>query len=107
METHVVFDIQGYVKSMTDAGADPRLAEAIAHGQIAYLNSTVATKKDIEELRAATKHDIELLQQSTKTAIAESETKLITALASFQFKIVAWNTGILAAFGSILIAILK
>ena len=96
METHTVFDIQGFVKSMTDAGADPRLAEAIAHGQIAYLNASVATKKDIE-----------LLQQSTKTAIAESETKMITALASFQFKIVAWNTGILAAFGSILIAILK
>ena len=107
METHAVFDIQGYVKSMTDAGAEPRLAEAIAHGQIAYFNATFATKKDIEDLRAATAKDIEGLRKDMTVELAKLETKLTTAIAESQFKIVAWNTGILAAFGSILVAILK
>ena len=84
MDTNVVFDTHAYVKSMTDAGAEPRLAEAIAQGQIAYLNATAATKtdianiqRDIEQLRAATKtdianiqRDIEQLRAATKTDIA-------------------------------------
>ena len=51
METNVVFDTHAYVKSMTDAGAQPRLAEAIAQGQIAYLNATAATKTDIANIQ--------------------------------------------------------
>lgn len=70
MDTNVVFDTHAYIKSMTDAGAEPRLAEAIAQGQIAYLNATAATKtdvaniqRDIEQLRAATKTDIANIQR--------------------------------------------
>ena len=95
METHTVFDIQGYVKSMTDAGAEPRLAEAIAHGQIAYLNATVATKKDIESLR-----------KDMTVELAKLETKLTKAIAESQFKIILSLGGLMALFGSI-IAILK
>ena len=51
MDTNVVFDTHAYVKSMTDAGAEPRLAEAIAQGQIAYLNATAATKTDIANIQ--------------------------------------------------------
>ncbi len=51
MDTSVVFDTHAYVKSMTDAGAEPRLAEAIAQGQIAYLNATAATKTDIANIQ--------------------------------------------------------
>ena len=106
METHAVFDIQGYVKSMTDAGAEPRLAEAIAHGQIAYFNATFATKKDIEDLRAATAKYIEGLRKDMTVELAKLETKLTTAIAESQFKIILSLGGLMAFFGSI-IAILK
>ena len=51
MDTNVVFDTHAYVKSLTDAGADPRLAEAIAQGQIKYLNATATTKTDVANIQ--------------------------------------------------------
>ena len=73
METNVVFDTHAYVKSMTEAGADPRLAEAIAQGQIAYLNATAATKTDIANIQ----RDIERLRAATQTDLANLESRLI------------------------------
>ena len=73
METNVVFDTHAYVKSMTEAGADPRLAEAIAQGQIAYLNATAATKTDIANIQ----RDIERLRVATQTDLANLGSRLI------------------------------
>ena len=52
METNVIFDTHEYIKSMTEAGADPRLAEAIAKGQVTYLTANAATKPDIERCKS-------------------------------------------------------
>ncbi len=103
METNVVFDTHAYIKSMTDAGAEPRLAEAIAQGQIAYLNATAATKTDIAKIQ----HDIELLRKDTKVEIANLETRLTKALSDTQFKIIVWNVGALFAFGGLLVALFR
>ena len=103
MDTNVVFDTHAYIKSMTEAGAEPRLAEAIAQGQIAYLNATAATKTDIANVQ----HEIELLRKDTKLEIAQLKTELTSALADSQFKIIVWNVGALFAFGGLLLAAFK
>ena len=48
MSNAVIFDTLAYAKKITDAGADPHVAEAIAHGQVEFLSQNVATKLDIE-----------------------------------------------------------
>ena len=59
METNVIFDTHACVKRMTEAGVEPHVAEAFAAEQVRILENHIATKADIEQLRAATKTDIE------------------------------------------------
>ena len=59
METNVIFDTHACVKRMTEAGVEPHVAEAFAAEQVRILENHIATKTDIEQLRAATQRDIE------------------------------------------------
>ena len=111
METNVVFDTHAYIKSMTDAGVEPRAAEAIAHGQIAYLNATAATKtdvaniqRDIEQLRADTKKEIEGLRKDTTVELAKLETRLTSAIDKNKTELTKWFTNNLLAFAGLIIA---
>ena len=82
METNVIFDTHACVKRMTEAGVEPHVAEAFAAEQVRILENHIATKADIEQLRAATKTD----------------------LAQLEARLIKWNLGIMMAFASILIA---
>ncbi len=81
----VIFDTLGYAKKLTEAGAEPRIAEAIANGQVEFLSQNVATKVDIAEL----------------------ETKLTTAIANSQFKIIVTLLSAMTAYGALLLAAFK
>ena len=60
------FDTLTYAKKLQEAGVPPQQAEAHAEGLRALIEDNLATKRDIEELRAATKHDIELVRRDMK-----------------------------------------
>ena len=77
MPDTIIFDSLGFVKRGVEAGASPELAEWLAREQVQLLEHNLATKKDIEGLRAATQKDIEGLRAATQTDLANLESRLI------------------------------
>ena len=76
MTEAIAFDTHRYVKRLTDCGFTERQAETLAEEQVSLLNANLATKvdieaikADIETLRQETKADIETLRQETKADI--------------------------------------
>ena len=66
----LAFDTHKFVKHLTESGFTEAQAEALAGEQVDMINSNLATKADIEKLRAETKEDIEKLRLATKADIA-------------------------------------
>jgi hypothetical protein len=64
-----MFDTLTYTKQLEAAGFPPKQAEALAMALLAVVDENLATKQDIENLRAATAHDIEELRGATKRDI--------------------------------------
>ena len=64
--TIVAFDTHKYVKRLTAAGMPENQAEVIADEQRSLIEDQLATKRDIEELRAATKQDIAAIRRDIK-----------------------------------------
>ena len=60
-----------YAERLMRAGVPDEQAKAQAMVLYEIINSTLATKRDIEELRSATKRDIEELRSATKRDIEE------------------------------------
>ncbi len=58
MSEAIAFDTHRFVKNLTGHGFTEEQAEVLATEHVALLNSNLATKADIENLRAATKADI-------------------------------------------------
>ena len=69
MSEAIAFDTHRFVKNLTGHGFTEEQAEVLATEHVALLNSNLATKADIENLRAATKADIENLRAATKADI--------------------------------------
>jgi (p)ppGpp synthase/HD superfamily hydrolase len=64
-----MFDTLTYAKQLEAAGFPPKQAEALAMALLAVVDENLATKQDIENLRAATAHDIEEFRAATKQDI--------------------------------------
>ena len=100
MSEAIAFDTHRYVKSLTGCGFTETQAETLAEGQVALLNSNLATKADVEALRQETKvefakvgADVDALRQETKTEI----TSLKAELVRWMFGGMVAMTGIFAA----------
>ena len=78
--TNLAFDTHKYVKRLINAGMPEQQAEVIADEQRSLIEDQLATKRDIEELRAEVKRDIAELRAETKRDIKESEQRLIIRL---------------------------
>ena len=62
MSEAIAFDTHRYVKSLTGCGFTETQAETLAEGQVALLNSNLATKADVDALRQETKTEITSLK---------------------------------------------
>ncbi len=80
----MLIDTHKAVQSLGEAGADPRLAEAIV-SVVAGMNDKVATAEDIGRLREATKQDIELLRKDLTLKMYAVGGAVIAAMAAFNF----------------------
>ena len=89
MSDSVIFDQLSFVKRGVDVGVPREHAEWLAQEYTQLLEKNLATKTDIEQLRADTKKDVTAL------------------IANAQFKIVVWLSGVVLGTGALLIAILK
>ena len=67
----LAFDTHKYVKRLTTAGMPEPQAEIIADEQRSLIEDQLATKQDIEELRAATSHDIAEVKRDIEELRAE------------------------------------
>ncbi len=63
----IAFDTHKFVKHLTESGFTEAQAEALAGEQVAMINSNLATRADIVEVKA----DLEKLRLATKADIAE------------------------------------
>ncbi len=111
MSDSVIFDQLSFVKRGVDVGVPREHAEWLAQEYTQLLEKNLATKTDIEQLRAATKTDIEQLRAATKTDIeqlrADTQKDMTALIANAQLKIVVWLSGVVLGTGALLIAILK
>lgn len=89
MSDSVIFDQLSFVKRGVDVGVPREHAEWLAQEYTQLLEKNLATKTDIEQLRADTKKDVTAL------------------IANAQLKIVVWLSGVVLGTGALLIAILK
>ena len=100
MSDSVIFDQLSFVKRGVDVGVPREHAEWLAQEYTQLLEKNLATKTDIEQLRAATKTDIEQLR-------ADTQKDMTALIANAQLKIVVWLSGVVLGTSALLIAILK
>ena len=67
----IQFDTHKFVKNLVASGFTEQQAESLANEQINLINSNLATKENIEQLRLETKADIEQLRLETKAGIEQ------------------------------------
>ena len=97
---NLAFDTHKYVKRLTAVGMPEKQAEVIAYEQRSLIEDQLATKHDIEELRAATKRDIEELRAEVKRDLKELEQRLIIRLGGMMiagFGVMIAGFGVIAA----------
>ena len=80
MSTMLAFDTLAFAKKLRGSGYTDAQAEALAEAQAEVfrqmLESTLATKDDIQELQRATKADIQELRMATQADIRELDQKI-------------------------------
>ena len=128
MSEAIAFDTHRFVKRLTECGFTEQQAETLADEHVALLNSNLATKVDIAEIKAdiaeikadmealrqETKADIEALRQETKAGIEalRQETKLEiakvgTRMEAIKSELLKWMIGLLIAQGGLIVALVK
>lgn len=92
MSEAIAFDTHKFVKHLTASGFTEQQAEALASEQVNLLNSNLATKADIESVKA----EIEALRQETKADIESVKADLLK-----------WMFGAMIAQGGLIVALVK
>ena len=86
----IPFDTHRFVRNLVASGFTEKQAEALASEQISLLNSNLATKSDIESIRA----EIETLRLSTDAKIE-----------SAKFEMLKWMIGAMIAQSALIIGL--
>lgn len=92
MKDAVTFDTHRFVKNLTACGFTERQAEVLAEEQVNLLESNLATKADIENLRLSTKADITAVKADIVAVKAD---------------LLKWMIGALIAQGGLIVALVE
>ncbi len=110
MSDVIAFDTHRFVKNLTESGFTEKQAEALANEQVHLLNSNLATKTDIETLKAdieALKAGLEAKIEVTKADLeAKIEESRADVLAS-QNNMLRWMITAMVALGALTVAVVK
>ncbi len=114
MPQAIAFDTHRFVKHLTESGFTEKQAETLAEEQVALLNTNLATKADIETvkadieaLRLATKADIEALRLATKADIEALRLATQSDISLLKADLLKWMFGALIAQGGLIVALVK
>ena len=87
-----------YAQKLKDAGVPAKQAEAQALVLYEIINSNLATRRDIEEIRAELKRDIETVRTELKRDIKELELKIKASQNTQTFQIIGAIAALFAIF---------
>ena len=114
MSPAIAFDTHRFVKHLTESGFTEKQAETLAEEQVDLLNTNLATKADIETvkadieaLRLETKADIEALRLETKADIEALRQGTRAEIALLKADLLKWMLGALIAQGGLIVALVK
>ena len=110
MSEAIAFDTHRFVKRLTESGFTEKQAETLAEEHVVLLNSNLATKADIAEVKAGT----EALRQETRADIARVEASIEAlrletkaAIEAVKADLLKWLFGALIAQGGLIVALVK
>ena len=125
MSQAIAFDTHRFVKHLTESGFTEKQAETLAEEQVALLNTNLATKADIETIKAdiealrlgtkadiealrlETKADIEALRLGTKADIEALRLGTKADIEAVKADLLKWMFGALIAQGGLIVALVK
>ena len=125
MSEAIAFDSHRFVKHLTASGFTEQQAEALASEQVNLLNSNLATKAEIESvkaeiealrqetkagidsLRQETKAGIDSLRQETKASIDSLRQETKADIESVKADLLKWMFGAMIAQGGLIVALVK
>ncbi len=121
MPQAIAFDTHRFVKHLTESGFTEKQAETLAEEQVALLNTNLATKADIETVKAdiealrlatkadieTVKADIEALRLATKADIEALRLTTQSDISLLKADLLKWIFGALIAQGGLIVALVK
>ena len=96
MSEAIAFDTHRFVKRLTATGFTEAQAEALAAEQVSLLNSNLATRQDLETLKADLERQLERLKADIMRRMADDKADLLK-----------WMVGALIAQGGVIVALVK
>lgn len=114
MNEAIAFDTHRFVKNLTESGFTEQQAEALAKEQVQLLNSNLATKVDLQTVKADLEAKIEAVRADLETVKAELEAKIEVVKADIEAKIEAskvdllkWIVTAMIAQATLIVALVK
>ena len=121
MSEAIAFDTHQFVKNLTESGFTEKQAEALAKEQVQLLNSNLATKVDLQAVKAELEAKIESVKADLQAVKAELEAKIESVKADLQavkaeleakieaakFDLLKWMVLAMIAQGGVIVALVK
>ncbi len=96
MSEAIAFDTHRFVKNLTESGFTEQQAEALAKEQVQLLNSNLATKVDLQTVKADLEAKIETVKAGLEAKIEASKVDLLK-----------WMVTAMVAQGTLIVALVK
>ena len=106
------FDTHRFVRNLVASGFTEKQAEALADEHVNLINSNLATKTDIESIRAdiealrlSTESQIEVLRLSTESQIEALRLSTDAKIEGTKFEMLRWMIGAMIAQSALIIGL--
>lgn len=103
MDEAIVFDTHRFVRNLTASGFTERQAEALANEQVQLLNGNLATKTDLEAVKAHLEVKIANVQAALEVKIANLDVKIVSSKSD----LLKWMFAALIAQGGLIVTLVK